>query len=181
MGLFFGFVGDFGAAGLGEGIQETGFVNDAGKFFDDSIAVKFFRISNTDKREMSTAEEFFHIFEITIRGRMFFVVVVVDFDGANGADGTFVAEDEISSFVLDKTVSFSATLATDFMIKERAEGDVRYDVETFAEDFVEGLETMFLGASHELFFRTVMEAFDGFTVVAFINYTDENRNNQKDE
>ncbi len=112
---------------------------------------------------------------------MLFVATVVDLDRADGADGTFVAEDEIGSLVFDEAISLGAALAADFVAEERAERDVRDNIKAFAEDFVQDLETVFLGASHELLFRTVMETIDGFAVVALIDYANENRDNQKDE
>ena len=56
-------MGNFGAAGdFREGVEEASFVDDAGEFFDDGVAVEFFRISDADEGKMGAAEEFFHIF-----------------------------------------------------------------------------------------------------------------------
>lgn len=93
---------------------------------------------------MSAAEELFHIFRITAGG-MIPDRVVVDFDSANWTDGAFVAEDEIDGFVFNETVSFGTALAADFMAKKGAQGDIGDNIEAFAEDFAEDLETMFLG------------------------------------
>ena len=119
-----------------EGIEKAGFVDDAREFFNDSLAVEFFGISDTDKREMGTAEEFLHVFEVAIGGGMIFVATIVNFDGTDGSDGAFITEDEISSFVFNKTVGFGATLPANFMAEKRTERNVGNNVKTFAKNLV---------------------------------------------
>lgn len=166
---------------FGKGSKEAGFINDARKFFDDSVAVEFFRISYTNERKMGAAEEFFHVFKVATRGGMFFVAAVVDFDGADRADSAFIAKNEIGGFVFDEAVGFSAALAADLVTKERTKGNVGDNIEAFAEDFVEDLEAVSLGAGHELFFGAIVKALDSFAVITLIDYADKNGNNQKDE
>lgn len=122
---------------------------------------------------MGATEELFHVFRITAGG-VFFVCVVVDFDGANWAYSTFITKDEISGFVFDEAVRFGTALAADFMAKEGTEGDVGDDVKTFTKDIVKNLEAMFLGASHELLFGSIMEALDSFAVTTFGTDADDN-------
>lgn len=45
-------------------IENAGFVDNAGKFFDNGLAVEFRRFFDADEGEASAAEEFFHIFRV---------------------------------------------------------------------------------------------------------------------
>lgn len=148
-----------------EGIKKAGFVDDARKFFDDSVAIELFGIGDADEGEMGTAEEFFHIFRILSRGAIF-GIIVVNFDGANWTQGAFVAKNEISGLVFDETVGFAAALAADFVVEEGTESNIGDDIKTFAEDVVEDLEAVLLGASHQLFFGTIVETLKSITAVA---------------
>lgn len=60
------------------------------------------------------------------------------------------------------------------MAEEGTEWDVGYNIEAFAENVVQDLETMFLCTGHELFFGTVMKTFDGFAVTTLGANTDDN-------
>lgn len=122
---------------------------------------------------MSAAEEFFHVFRIAtggaIRGG-----AIIDFDSTNWAQGLFVTKDEVDGFVIDITVSSVGVLTADFMVEEGGDADTRNDVKTLTEDFVEKLETMFFGANHQLFFRTIVVTSDGFSTTTFRDNTGDN-------
>ncbi len=136
-------------------IEEAGFIDDARKFFDDGFAVDFFGIGDKNEGEVGTAEEFLEIFGV---GWAIIVEVILDFDGANGAKGALVAENKIDGTLIDEAVGEIAILAADFVVEEGGEADARDNVEFFAKNVVEKLETMFFGADHELFFGVKVEA-----------------------
>ncbi len=96
------------------GFDNTGFIDDAGEFLDDGLAVEFGGFFNTNKGEASATEEFFHVFWITA-DVVFGFCAIVEFDCANRAQSTFVAKHEVNSLIFDKAISFVAVLAADFM------------------------------------------------------------------
>ncbi len=124
---------------------------------------------------MGTAEEFFHVFGVA--AGLFEVVLdaIFDFDGADGAEGTFVTEDEIYGLMINKAVGGVAVLDTDFVAKEGRKGDVGDDVEFGAKEVVEHLETLFLGADHEVFTGAIFVMADTLALAAAVGDTDKHR------
>lgn len=118
-------------------LEFAGFVDDAGEFVDHALATERTRVGDANEGQMGALEEFFHVF-----GAAAGVVLAagvgtfVDFDGADGAKSAFVAENEIDGVVLDKTISFVAVLATDFVAEEGGNFDARDDIESLAENVV---------------------------------------------
>ena len=118
------------------GLEEAGFVNDTRKVVDDALTGEFLGFGDADEGDVGAAEEFFHV--LGVAAGVVFVVffLVVDFDGADGAEGTLVAEDEIDGFVFDEAMSFVTTLGADFVAEEGIKADARDDVEFLSEEFV---------------------------------------------
>lgn len=147
-------------------LEFAGFVDDAGEFVDHALATERTRVGDANEGQMGALEEFFHVF-----GAAAGVVLAagvgtfVDFDGADGAKSAFVAENEIDGVVLDKTISFVAVLATDFVTEEGGNFDARDDIESLAENVVQKLETVLFGANHELFLWPVTTAIHGVAAV----------------
>lgn len=137
------------------------------------MAVEFGGFFDANERETGTAEEFFHILRVAA-DIVFGLGAVVEFDGADGAKGAFVAEDEVNGFIFDKTVGFVAVLAADFVAEKGGKTDVGDDVETLAENVVEELEAVFLAADHELFAGAIMEAVNGVAAAALGRNHDKN-------
>lgn len=115
---------------------------------------------DADEGKVGTTEEFFHVFGVAA-DVVFGLCTVVKFDGANGAQGAFVAKHEVDGLVFDKTVGFMAVLAADFVTQECGKADIRDDVKSLTEDVVQELETVFLAADHELFAGAIMVTVDG--------------------
>lgn len=89
---------------------------------------------------MGRFEELFEVLGGDVEGvtRGFFdrfVGWVGEFDGANGAEGTFIAEDEINGFIFDKTLGGLAVLRANFMIEESGDFNLGDDIEFFAKKF----------------------------------------------
>lgn len=91
---------------------------------------------------------------------------VFEFDGTDGAEGAFVAEDEIDGFIFDEAIGGAAVLKSDFVAEEGREGDAGDDVEALAEEVVQELETGFFGADHEVLAGAVAAAVDGIAGAA---------------
>ncbi len=118
-------------------LELAGFVDDAREFVDDTLATERTGVSDANEGKMSALEEFFHIFGAAA-GDAFAASVgtFVDFDGADGAESTFVAENEVDCAVFDKTISFVAVLAADLVAKKGRDGDAGDDIESLAKDIV---------------------------------------------
>lgn len=86
-----------------------------------------------------------------IKGAM----VVAEFDGADRAESTFVAEDEIYGFVLYETIGSMAVLSANFVIEKGRNGNIRDDIKLIAKELDEKLETAALGAFHKALARAV--------------------------
>ncbi len=104
---------------------------------------------------------------------------VFELDGADGAERTLVAEDEIDGFILDEAVSFVAVLETDFVAKEGREVDAGDDVEFFTEEVIKHLETLFLSADHKMFAGAVATAIHGLAVATAGGNAGENRDQKE--
>lgn len=128
------------------------------------MAVKFFRVGDADEGKVGTTENFFHIFRVAAEVRSGRFGAVVEFDGADGAQGALIAKDKIDGFMIDEFIGFLAILAADFVAEEGGKVDVRDDIEALAKDVIQELKTMSLGTTHELFFGTIAAAFNGAPV-----------------
>lgn len=128
---------------------------------------------DTDEGEAGATEEFLHVFRVTT-DVVFGFCAVVEFDCADGADGAFIAKNEVNSLILNKTVSFVAVLVADLVTQEGGKADVGDDIKTSAENIVEELETVFLTADHELFARAIMKAVN--SGAALFTRGDDNKN-----
>lgn len=155
--LFFGFIF--------LGVENTGFVDNTGEFFDDGLAVEFGGFFDADEGKTSAAEELFHVFGVTA-DVVFGLGAVVKLDGADGTKRALITKDEVNSFVFDKTVGFVAVLAADFVAKKGRKTDVGDDVETLTKDVIEELEAVFLVTDHELFTGAIVEAVNGVAATA---------------
>lgn len=82
-------------------------------------------------------------------------MMVAEFDGADRAESTFVAEDEIYGFVLYETIGSVAVLSANFVIEKGRDGDIGDDIEFVAEELDEKLETAAFGTFHKAFARAV--------------------------
>lgn len=133
---------------------------------------------DADEGNVGAAEELFHIFRVVARGFVF-VGAVVELDGADGAQGTFVTEDEIDGFVVDEAIGFVAILEADFMTEKGRKVDARDDVEFLAKKFVEELETLFFDANHEVLARAVATAVHDFAIAATGGNSSENRDQKQ--
>ncbi len=93
--------GLFLAAARG-GFDFAGLIDDAGEFFDDAFAGEALGFGEIDEGNVGTAEEFFHV--LGAAAGLFFLIMdaFFKFDGTDGAEGFFVAEDEIDGFVVDE-------------------------------------------------------------------------------
>ncbi len=134
---------------------------------------------DVDEGDVGAAEEFFHI--AGVAAGVFGVVLdaIFELDGANGAKGAFIAEDEIDGFVVDKAVGGIAVLGADFVAKEGRKTNFGDDVEFLAKEIVEHLEALLLGANHEMFAGAVFEAVDGLALAATGSNADENRDKKQ--
>lgn len=65
---------------------------------------------------MRTLEELFHIFGVGAR-RVVLNAAVVDFDGADGAEGAFIAENKVDCLVFDKMIGLVAILIANFVVE----------------------------------------------------------------
>lgn len=164
----------------GRWAEETYFVNDARKVFDNGLAIELIGFCNAHEGKVSAAEEFFHVFGVATWG-MVGIGSVIDFNGADGTKCTFVAKDKVDGFIFDVTVSFMTILIADFVAKEGGQADVRNNIEFLAENVVEDLEAMFFGASHKLFLRAITEAIHSIATVALGDENDKDGNYQKSE
>ncbi len=142
------------------------------------MTVEFCGFFNADERQAGTAEEFFHVFGVAT-DVVFGLGAIIEFDGADGAEGAFVAKDEVDCLIFDKTVGFVAVLAAYFVAQEGGKADIGDDVESLAEDVIEELETVFLTASHELFAGAVMETVNRVATAALGGNHDKNRQYEK--
>lgn len=97
-----------------------------------------------------------------------------EFDGADGAKGTLIAEDEIDSFVLDEAFGGLAILRADFVIEKRGDFNLGDNVEFFAKKFDQELEAELLGAFHETLTRAIAGA--GFETLAALANADAGEN-----
>ncbi len=84
---------------------------------------------------MGTAEEFFHVFRIATWG-MVGIGSIIDFNGADRAQGTFITKDKVDCFIFDVTICFVAILVTNFMTQKGGKADVGDNVEFLTEDVV---------------------------------------------
>ena len=130
------FFGSFLATTARGGFDFAGFVDDARELFDNQVIAEALGAGNENEGDVGAAEEFFHV--LGVAAGVVFVVffLVVDFDGADGTERTFVAEDEIDGFVFDEAMGFVTTLGADFVAEEGIKADARDDVEFLAEEFV---------------------------------------------
>ncbi len=157
----------------------AGFVDDAGELFDEAFfgeALSFFEV---DEGDVGAFEEFFHI--VRVAAGVFGIVfdAIFEFDSADGAEGTLVAEDEIDGFVVDETVGGVTVLSADFVTEEGTETDVWDDVKFFAKEVVEHLEALFFGANHEMFAGAIFEAIDGVALATASGNADEDRHQKQ--
>lgn len=144
------------------------------------MAIELGWFFDANEREASTAKEFFHILRVAA-DVVFRFCTVVELDGADGAQGTFVTEDEVDGFVFNETVSFVAILAADFVAQEGRKTNIWDDVEALAEDIVKELEAVFLAASHELLTRAIMEAIEGVATTTLGGDHNKNREYEEDD
>ena len=118
----------------------AGFVNFFTEFINQIRAIKGFGLGEVDKGKMGRFEEFFEILGSDVKraqGSLFGRLVswIGEFDGADGAKGTLIAEDEIDSFVLDEAFGSLAILRADFVIEKRGDFNLGDNVEFFAKEF----------------------------------------------
>lgn len=130
-------------------VEETGFVDDAREFFDDSFAVEFAGFGDADEGEVGALEEFFHVLGVAAEG-MVGVFAFVEFDGANGAQSALIAEDKVDGFVFDEAIGLIAVLAADFVVEQGREADLGNNIESLSKNVVKQLETLAFGANHEV-------------------------------
>ena len=166
--LFAGFISirgvgrGFLATAAGKGFHGAGFVDDAGELVDDAGAGELGGVFDVDEGDAGAFEELLHIFGAGARGFVgFFGLFVFEFNGADGAKGAFITEDEVDGFVFDEAVGGAAVLEADFVAEEGREGDAGDDVEALAEEVVQELEAGFFGTDHEVFAGAVAAAIDG--------------------
>lgn len=89
---------------------------------------------------MGGFEEFFEILGSDVeraQGSFFDRLVgwIGEFDGADGAKGTLITEDEVDSFVLNEAFGGLAILGADFVIEKRGDFNLGDDVKFFAKEF----------------------------------------------
>lgn len=156
----------FFLAAAGSRLDFAGFVNDAGELFDNTFTGEFLWFFEINERDVGATEEFFHVLRVAAGVIVIGFCAIFEFDGADGAQGTFVAEDEVDGLVLDETVGGVAILEADFVAEERRKVDAGDNVEFFAEEVVEHLKALLLGADHEVLARAVAAAIHGFFVAA---------------
>lgn len=113
----------------------AGFVDYAGEFFDNCLAVQMSGIFDVDKGETSGFEETLHIFRGGA-GSGVVLGLIFEFDDADWTESALVAKDEINSFAADELISFFAVLAADFMGKQSREFNIGNDIEFLTKDFV---------------------------------------------
>lgn len=123
---------------------------------------------------MGTTEELFHVLGITTEALVITVGTVFDFDGADGAQGAFIAEDKIDIFMVDEAVSFVAVLGADFVAEEGIEADLRENIETLTKNIIEELETASFYANHEVFFGAIAATIDSFKPTTASGDADQN-------
>lgn len=128
---------------------------------------------------MGAAEEFFHIFGATTGIFVVGIDTVFELDGADGAERTLVAEDEIDGFVFDEAVSFVAVLEADFVTEEGREVDAGDDIEFLAEEIIKHLEALFLSADHKMFAGAVATAIHSLAVATAGGNAGENRDQKE--
>ncbi len=109
------------------GFESAGFVDDARKLVNDGLAVDILGFWDINKGDVSTLEEFLHV--LRAAAGVFCGLGVVEFDGANGAESAFIAEDEIDGFIFDEMISGMAILSADFVIEEGGEADLGDNIE----------------------------------------------------
>lgn len=119
-------------AAAGGRFDNAGFVDDAREFVDEAAIGQFGGFVKIDKGEMGAAEEFGHVEDLGLF--VFGAMVVVDFDGANGAEGFFVTEYEINTFAFDEMVGGIFVLGADAVIEQGGEFDVWNDVKFVAKE-----------------------------------------------
>lgn len=120
-GLFDAFAADLvGGGGKLAGFEDAGFVDDAGEFVDDVLAVDVFGAGEVDEGDVGALEEAFDVLGVVAGGFDGgfggFEVFLVDLDGANWAQSTLITEDEVDDFVFDELVGGVAVLGADFVI-----------------------------------------------------------------
>lgn len=162
-------------------VEDAGFVDDAGEFFDDSLAVELVGLGDADKGKMCALEELFHVLWIATERMVGFVAAVVEFDGADGTQGALIAEDEINGFILDEAIGFVAILATDFVIEQGREADLRNDIESLTKNVVEKLKTLAFSTDHEILLRAITTTRHGFGAALASIDASQNRDDQKSD
>ncbi len=109
-----------GGGGKLAGFEDAGFVDDAGEFVDDVLAVDVFGAGEVDEGDVGALEEAFDVLGVVAGGFDGgfggFEVFLVDLDGANWAQSTLITEDEVDDFVFDELVGGVAVLGADFVI-----------------------------------------------------------------
>lgn len=154
--------GGFLAAAAREGLHGAGFVDDTGELVDDASAGEFLGVLDVDEGDASAFEELFHVFGTGAGSFVgFFGLFVFEFDGADGAEGAAITEDEIDSFVFDEAVGDAAVLEADFVAEQGREVDARNDIETLTEEVVQELEAGFFSADHKMLAGAVTAAIHG--------------------
>lgn len=61
---------------------------------------------------------------------------LVDFDGADWAQGALIAENEVNGAIFDETVGFVAVLAANFVAEKGGNLDVGDDIESLAKNVI---------------------------------------------
>lgn len=166
-------------AAAGGGFEETGFVDDAREVIDDALAGEFLGLSDADEGDVGAAEEFFHVLRVAAGVFLVVFFLVVDFDGTDGAEGSFITEDKVDGFVFDETVGFVAALGADLVTEEGIEADAGDDVEFLAEEFVQELETLTFDANHKVFAGAITAAVHSFAVAAAGGDADKRRDEKE--
>lgn len=110
---------------------------------------------------MCALEELLHVFWVAAKGMVGLVATVVEFDGANRAQSALIAKDEVDGFIFDETVGLVAILATNFVIEQGGEADLGDDIESLPKNVIEELETLALGANHEILLGAIATARHG--------------------
>ncbi len=85
---------------------------------------------------MGATKKFFHIFGVATGVVLIVLFLVIDFNGTDWTESTFIAKNEVDGFVLDKTVSFVTTLGANFVAKKGIETNARNDIELLTEKLI---------------------------------------------
>lgn len=165
--------GSFALAAAGSGLDFAGFINDARELLNEAFFGETLSFFKVNKGNMSTFEEFFHI--VRVAAGVFGIIfnTILELYGANGAEGTFVAENEVNGFVFDETISGVTVLSTNFVAEEGTKANIGNNVEFFAKKIIEHLEALFCVADHEVFARAVLETINGVALATTGGDADE--------